>query len=121
MRKYETIVVFNSALGENELNAEVSRVQALLESNGAKDVEAQRWGRKEIAYTVKKQKFGNFVAFEYASEQSDTVDKSSRVLVIMDSVLKFQTHTVSDKHRKVKTNPKAVARRGEGEDAAADF
>lgn len=121
MRKYETIVVFAPTLGETELNAEIARVQALLESNGAEEVSSTKWGRKEIAYTVKKQKFGNFVVFNFNSGQSDTIDKTSRVLVITDSVLKFQTHGISDRRRKVKTNPKAATRSEEGDEMSADF
>jgi len=103
MKKYETIVVFTTTLNENELSAEISKVQTLLESNGATDVSIQRWGRKEIAYTVKKQRFGNFVVFNFSSDHSDTIDKTSRILVITDSVLKFQTHIISDRRRKVKS------------------
>ncbi len=109
MKKYETIVVFTTTLNESELSAEINKVQALLESNGAQNVSVQRWGRKEIAYTVKKQRFGNFVVYEFTSDQSDTNDKTSRILVITDSVLKFQTHVVSDRRRKVKSTSRPSA------------
>ena len=118
MRKYETIAVFSTSLGENEITAEIAKVQALLETNGAKDVNVQRWGRKEISYTVKKQKFGNYVVFEYTSDQSDTVEKTSRILVITDSILKFQTHILRDRHRKVRPNSRPAAQSEDAGDEA---
>lgn len=122
MKKYETIVVFTTTLNESELTAEINKVQALLESNGAQDVSIQRWGRKEIAYTVKKQRFGNFVVYNFTSDQSDTIDKTSRILVITDAVLKFQTHVISDRRRKVKstTRPSGSMGSDDLDDVAVD-
>jgi len=118
MRKYETIVIFSPTLGEAELNTEITKVQNLITSNGGKDLSVDKWGRKEIAYVVKKQKFGNFVVFNFASDESTTIDSVSRILVITDSVLKFQTHVMETKRRKVKTSNKtANANKSSGDDA----
>lgn len=118
MRKYEMIVIFSPTLGETELNAEITKVQNLITSNGGKDLSVDKWGRKEIAYVVKKQKFGNFVVFNFASDESTTIDRVSRILVITESVLKFQTHVMDTRRRKVKSSSKpANANKSSGEDA----
>lgn len=119
MRKYETVVVLTTTLNENELNDEIRKVQDIIEANGGSNVTVQRWGRKEIAYTAKKQKFGNYMAFYFESNESDCVDRVSRLLDIKDSVIKFQTHTVTDKRRKFKGHVRLNKAEGDESDEAS--
>lgn len=122
VRRYETIVLFDAGLGESQLKDEMKKVQTLLESNSAKDVSAATWGRKEISYKVKKQRFGNYVCFTYAAADPAVGDKLTGILRITDSVLKFQTHRLHDKLRKYKGNPKALLRKEEqGSDDFGDI
>lgn len=114
MRKYESIVVFRPELNEAGLRGEIEKIEALLASNGAQNVETNVWGRREVAYLVKKEKFGNFVLFKFEGENPQLVESAQRILAITDSVLKFQTSRCNTKTRKFKGSPR---KRGEGEES----
>ncbi len=113
--KYETIVVFKSDLNETQIKEEEKKIEGVLKTEGAQSVSVEAWGRKEIAYVVRKSKTGNFVCFKYQSDKSDTVKNVTNILRITDSVIKFQTHKEIEKIRKFKGNPRRPAT-SEGDD-----
>jgi small subunit ribosomal protein S6 len=102
VRKYESVVIFHSKLNEASLQEGIKKVEGLLKSNGATDIVVDNWGRKEIAYEVKKEKYGIFVLFNYDSANHDIVEVLSASLVLRDDVMKFQSHRVREKNRKFK-------------------
>lgn len=106
MRKYETVMVLNPNLGEAQVKDEAAKVEKLLQSNGATEISNSVWGKKEIAYPMKKNKFGTFVSFNYRAPSEGCVDTLTNVLRISDPVLKFQTHRINEKVRKFRGNPK---------------
>lgn len=109
MRKYEAVVVFDPNLSEGDVKEESKKVQTLLETHKAHNVQSNFWGKKEIAYLVGKHRWGNFVAFNFQSESPETVSSVSNILRITDNVLKFQTHRINERARKFKGNPKKLA------------
>ena len=58
-RLYETTIIVNAALEDNDVETVVRRVTEYLENHGASIVEVGRWGRKRLNYPIKK-KFNGF-------------------------------------------------------------
>lgn len=102
MRKYETVVVFRPTLAEKQAQEESAKVKTIIEEKGGRDIEIDSWGKREMAFQVKKHKHGWYVCFYYASEQGDIVDELTSLLRIEDNIVLFQTHRLSDKVRKFK-------------------
>lgn len=109
MRKYETIVIFNPSLAEAAVKDETKKIEKLLETNSGKNIKVDVWGRKQIAYSVAKNNFGNFVSFTYESDDHAIADALTNQLRISDPVIKFQSHRINDKVRKFRGNPKRKA------------
>ena len=112
MRKYETVMVLNPNLGEAQVKDEAAKVQKLLETNGAQEISNSIWGKKEIAYPMKKNKFGTFISFNYRAPSEGCVDTLTNVLRISEPVLKFQTHKINERVRTFRGNPKRKAPAG---------
>ncbi|MFM1846774.1 MAG: hypothetical protein RL417_248 [Pseudomonadota bacterium] len=106
MRKYETVLVLNPNLGEAQVKDEAAKIEKLLETNGAQEISNSIWGKKEIAYPMKKNKFGTYLSFNYRAPSEGCVDTLTNVLRISDPVLKFQTHKINERVRKFRGNPK---------------
>ena len=102
MRKYESIIIFDSALQEEPLKKEVQKIETLLGTNGASNVVVNHWGRKEIAYCVGKHKYGNFVLLTFESDNYEALNTLTAQLRITESVVKFQSHRIVEKVRKFK-------------------
>lgn len=106
-RRYELVVVLKGSLPENEQVATLTRVQELLVSFGAEELQIKNWGRKEIPHPVAKESYGQFLCFEFCTTNSELVDVMNRQLRIIDSVLNFQAHKVETGQRKFQGNPLA--------------
>lgn len=117
MRKYETVVVFHPNLNKDGLEAEITKVKELLSANGATDIVVKQWGKREIAYPAKKQKYGYYVAFYYDSRQYGVPAAAAALFRINDQILKFQSHRMAEHVRRFKGNPRRLKKAGfEGEE-----
>src|SRR5271154_5646303 len=105
MRKYETIVIFSQNLNDQELKDEVKKFQKFIETNAGAIVSVESWGKRELSYLIKKQRFGNYISFRYDTDNHELSTKLSNLLLITESVLYTQSHRLSDRVRKVKVNP----------------
>ena len=103
-RKYETIAVFSPSFGEAQLQEEIAKLKVIIEAKGGKEILVDNWGKKEIAYTVKKNKFGHFICFKYSTENINTISDIASLLRISETVIKFQSHRVNLPSRKYKGN-----------------
>lgn len=104
MRKYETIVVFDPNLSGEVLDGQIANISQFIKQRGGEDLAIDDWGKREIAYTVKKRNWGIFRCFKFTSNNTDLTNDLTASLRINDAVLKFQSHKLSDKVRKFKGN-----------------
>ena len=116
MRKYETVVIFDPALNDERVNEEIKKVEALITSHKGTNITVKNWGRKAIAYLVKKSKNGVFVSFDYETDNSGLIDSVTGILRITETVLRFQNHRKNERVRKFKGNPKLVGQADWGGD-----
>jgi small subunit ribosomal protein S6 len=94
LREYETIYILRSDLSDSE-GAEVNKkLSSVLDREGAKILKLSSWGKKKLAYEIKKQPKGVFHILQYLS-QPTAVLEFERNLKILEPVLKFQTIKVA--------------------------
>jgi small subunit ribosomal protein S6 len=90
LRRYETILIAHVDLSEDELSGLIARYSAILTGKKGILVKVERWGKRKLAYVIKKQARGVYVLMDYAGE-SDAVNELERNLKINDKILKFMT------------------------------
>ncbi len=105
MRKYESIVVFDAALGEEKVNKEVSKLEAFLRSGGASQATTNSWGRRGLAHKVGPHRNGVYVEFKFETNKHELVEAFTNQLRLMESAIKFQTHRIPDRVRKFQGRP----------------
>jgi small subunit ribosomal protein S6 len=82
MRKYELVCIVNPDLDETAFNGIVEKIKGwVIETSGSVD-KVEVWGRKRLAYTIKKQREGQYVLFNLSLEAAatTTLDKNLRFL-----------------------------------------
>lgn len=102
LRKYESILVFDPNLSEDQLKSEYKKVEGVFASLGIQQPKFNHWGRRGIAYRVNKGRFGHFVAVTFETELTDKLESLTNQYRLIESILKFQTHRISDTKRKFK-------------------
>jgi small subunit ribosomal protein S6 len=90
LRRYETILIAHVDLSEDELSGLISRYSAIVADHKGILVNVERWGKRKLAYLIKKQARGVYVLIDYAGENT-TVNELERNLKINDRILKFMT------------------------------
>ena len=83
---YETIMIINSNLEEATIRATVEKFESLINANG-KVESTEEWGKKKLAYPIKKQAEGYYVLVNFSSNP-EFIDELDRVYNITDEVIK---------------------------------
>ena len=101
-RLYESTFIINAALEDPDVEAVIRRVTDYIENHGGQFVEMSKWGRRRLAYPIKKKYNGYYVymAFESAPEVLPLVE---RFFILEENVLRHLTLELSEKlreHRK---------------------
>ena len=88
MNKYELAVVISGKLEEDDKNAALDKVKALIERFDGKITSVDEQGKKRFAYEVQKMKEGyyNFIKFEAEATAPAEIEKRIR---IMDNVVRY--------------------------------
>ncbi len=87
MSQYEIAVVFDPGL-EVDLEKATSRVEKIFKDNGAKVLKVDNWGKRKLAYTVKKHETGIYVIYSLEI-LAEGVQKIENLLNITDEVIRF--------------------------------
>ena len=90
MKRYETILIANADLHDDEQESLIARYSGIINDRKGALVKVDNWGKRKLAYPIKKQNRGIYVLFEYAGESS-IVNELERNLKIDDKILKFMT------------------------------
>ena len=87
---YESTVMINAALDDDQIEVEVSRLQENIINFGGEIIEVEKVGRKRLAYIVNKSKIGYYAIFRF-NAPSNLVAKLERSYSLNDNVLRFLT------------------------------
>ena len=63
VRSYEVIFILDPALGDDGVEAAAVAAKAVLAKAGGEVTEVQKWGKKRLAYDIKKRREGHYVYF----------------------------------------------------------
>jgi len=99
VRSYEVIFILDPALGDDGVEAAATAAKAVLAKAGGEVLEIQKWGKKRLAYDIKKRREGHYVYFR-AQAPGPAVAELERHLKIAEPVLKFITVLVQAPRRK---------------------
>jgi small subunit ribosomal protein S6 len=91
---YESAVLINAALDDQQIDAILSRIKDLITNNGGQIREIDNWGRKRLAYPVEKSKIGYYAIFRFDAP-SDIVAKLERIYTLDEQILRFVTLKLS--------------------------
>ena len=86
MSKYETIMVFSLAKGEEAAKELSEKFKAMMEKNGTVD-SVDEWGKRRLAYLINDEEDGYYVLYNHSCEPEFPAELE-RVLGITDGVLR---------------------------------
>ena len=115
---YESAVIVNAALEDEQIDQVISHIKETIMHNGGEIREIENWGRKRLAYMVKKSKIGYYVFFRF-NAPSSIISKLERTYVLDEHILRFLTVKLDsdaiehiEKHKKVSQEETSAAEAG---------
>lgn len=88
MRNYEVVFIAAPTLDSEELDGFIDHVQTVVESKNGKVVKVDNWGKKSLAYRIKKFREGYYVVLTIEGDGSAIAELERRFRVT-DSVIRF--------------------------------
>lgn len=90
MELYESLFIIRPSLSDEETSALIEKMKGVVTKNGASLVRAENWGRKKLAYEIKRERKGTYVYF-YFQGPGTVVGELERSYRLEDSIIKFLT------------------------------
>ena len=90
MRVYETIFVVDAHLTGEQIEASVGKFLRLLEKNKVQVQSVDRWGKRRLAYEIKRRQYGFYVHVVFSSDES-FVRILEREYKLDETILRFLT------------------------------
>src|ERR1044072_5073854 len=88
-RRYETVYIFDSALDEPAITEKLNRFHALLTKDGRGSItKSSPWGKRTLAFKVKKKDTGFYVVTEFEAE-GDLLPECGGAVRREESVLRY--------------------------------
>jgi small subunit ribosomal protein S6 len=81
LRKYETIIVIDSLLKAEEIEGIITKYERFISANGGAIEVIDRWGKRRLAYEIKKRQYGFYVLirFDAPSAMIKQLDREYRL------------------------------------------
>ncbi len=109
MSIYESIFIINPNLTDEETNNVIKKMQDVVAKQGGEMIKFEDWGKKKLAYEVKKQKRGHYVFFQFKSTPA-AIAELERTFKLTDAVIKFLSVKLEKELRK---RPEPKKKKGE--------
>ncbi len=115
-------MVVNSNLEDSQVEGLITRYQEFLSKNGGEVTNVDRWGRRRLAYTIRKKNAGYYVQILHSSP-TDIIQKLEQVFRLDEEVIRHLTVVVDKNMQKARAGVKKYRHkrvtRGERADNAA--
>ncbi len=90
VKNYESVLIINAALEEEQIETIISKIVENLKTSGAEIVEVDKWGRKRLAYPIQKSKSGYYLLLRYDAP-ADLISKFERTLRLDENIIRYIT------------------------------
>ncbi len=74
MRDYELVVVIDPEIDEEKLSATLDRISQFVTTRGGEVIDVDRWGKRKLAYPIKRRSEGDYVITHFRLEPSQTAE-----------------------------------------------
>lgn len=90
MKCYETLLILRPTLDKDAVEAAVSKIGEVVTKEHGEVVRTDHWGKRKLAYPIKKEVLGYYCLFYYKGE-GKIVSKLEAFLKISDPVIRYMT------------------------------
>src|SRR5688572_11117505 len=90
LREYETIYILRPDTQNDKVSEVNTRVRGIIESQGGVVLNVDNWGKRKLAYEIKKELKGIYLYWQYLGS-ADVVTEFERNMRMLDPVIRYMT------------------------------
>lgn len=90
MRHYETVFILDPAVSEERTAEEIDKAKSVISSAAGEVIEVQRWGKRKLAYEIKKKREGIYTLVRFKGTGA-AVSELERSFRLSEPVIRFLT------------------------------
>ena len=81
LRNYELVVVLSPDIGDDTVPSSLERLQQTVTSRGGEVVDVNHWGRRRLAYPIRRHMEGNYVVSQIKLDPGQVPDLESSLRI----------------------------------------
>jgi len=116
LQTYSTIVVIDSLLKNEEIDSTLDRIQRNIKNNGGEIIEIDRWGKKRLAFEIKKRQYGFYIDIIFQAP-GNVVKVMERDYGLDENILRYLTIAFNKKALAYREKQKEMSSKKEAESA----
>jgi len=90
INQYESTIIINAALEDDQIEALVTKVKDFIENHGGTMIDLDRWGRRRLAYQINKSKVGYYAVYRFTAP-TELIAQLERLYRLDEQVIRFLT------------------------------
>ncbi len=106
MRLYEMMFFTRPDLGDDIIDKKIAIVDKIIKDSKGEIQKTEKWGRKELAYEVNKQKEGYYILMQFTAD-SAALKEMERKMRLDEDIYRFMTLRIDDMVKKIEKAKKA--------------
>ena len=96
MRSYQSTLILKSDLDETQVDQALEKISGFLKESGGSCLKIERWGKKRLAYRVKKNRFGYYLNI-YHTCDNERVSSLETEYKLFAQIIRYLVIRLSDK------------------------
>ena len=97
MRYYESLYIVNPNYEQERLDDVMKSVADKLSEYGFSIINHRIWGKKRLAYSIEKHKYGSFILLHFETESTENLERFERFMILQKTILRNQTVSLAIK------------------------
>ena len=95
MRSYQSVLILKPDIEDTHVDEALAKIGEFIKGNGGTILKAEKWGKKRLAYRVKKNRFGIYLNLYHTLEPSGVIDLEKKYK-LYDLIIKFMVVSLTD-------------------------
>ena len=107
-RLYESTFIINASLDDAQIDTLIAHVQELVTANGGEITSLNKWGRKRMAYSIRKKNNGFYVAIELRAP-GQLIAQLEHFYQLEENIIRYLSIQLDKKALKARLTPPAAS------------
>ena len=95
LRSYQSVLILKPDIEDTRADEALGKIGEFIKGNGGAILKTEKWGKKRLAYRVKKNRFGIYLNIYLTLEPFGVIDLEKKYK-LFDLIIKFMVMSLTD-------------------------